>query len=164
MVGIRSRTQLTPEILDKRRSLISIGSFSVGTNQVALDCARRLGLPVFKNDCGNHHAVPPRLPPSQWRPIPAVRRRGRWAQPRCTPRSLASSAMATSTPSLPCLPKQSACASSSTTAPTSSSMATYTADRKPRWIARQVRRCLAARARHARTRGMITEREIRAMQ
>jgi D-3-phosphoglycerate dehydrogenase len=57
MVGIRSRTQLTPEILDKRRSLISIGSFSVGTNQIALDCARRMGLPVFNAPFSNTRSV-----------------------------------------------------------------------------------------------------------
>jgi D-3-phosphoglycerate dehydrogenase / 2-oxoglutarate reductase len=57
MVDIRSRTQLTPEILDKRRSLISIGSFSVGTNQIALDCARRMGLPVFNAPFSNTRSV-----------------------------------------------------------------------------------------------------------
>ena len=57
MVGIRSRTQLTPDILDKQRSLISIGCFSVGTNQVALDCASRMGLPVFNAPFSNTRSV-----------------------------------------------------------------------------------------------------------
>ncbi len=36
VVGIRSRTRLTAEALDGLRSLIAVGCFSVGTNQVDL--------------------------------------------------------------------------------------------------------------------------------
>ncbi|MBL8566600.1 MAG: phosphoglycerate dehydrogenase [Hyphomicrobiaceae bacterium] len=57
MVGIRSRSQLTPEVLDGNRSLIAIGCFSVGTNQVALDFARDMGLPVFNAPFSNTRSV-----------------------------------------------------------------------------------------------------------
>ncbi len=57
MVGIRSRSQLTPEVLDGNRSLIGIGCFSVGTNQVALDFARDMGLPVFNAPFSNTRSV-----------------------------------------------------------------------------------------------------------
>ncbi len=57
MVGIRSRTQLTKAVLDHQRSLIAIGCFSVGTNQVALDFARDIGLPVFNAPFSNTRSV-----------------------------------------------------------------------------------------------------------
>lgn len=57
MVGIRSRTQLTKEVLDHQRSLIAIGCFSVGTNQVALEFARDIGLPVFNAPFANTRSV-----------------------------------------------------------------------------------------------------------
>ncbi|MCB1520217.1 MAG: phosphoglycerate dehydrogenase [Hyphomicrobiaceae bacterium] len=57
MVGIRSRTQLTPAALDGMRSLIAIGCFSVGTNQVDLDVARHMGLPVFNAPFSNTRSV-----------------------------------------------------------------------------------------------------------
>lgn len=57
MVGIRSRTQLTKEVLDHQRTLIAIGCFSVGTNQVALEFARDIGLPVFNAPFANTRSV-----------------------------------------------------------------------------------------------------------
>ncbi len=57
MVGIRSRTQLTKDVLDHQRSLIAIGCFSVGTNQVALEFARDIGLPVFNAPFSNTRSV-----------------------------------------------------------------------------------------------------------
>jgi len=57
MLGIRSRTQLTPETLDGLRSLIAIGCFSVGTNQVDLNFARHMGLPVFNAPFSNTRSV-----------------------------------------------------------------------------------------------------------
>jgi D-3-phosphoglycerate dehydrogenase / 2-oxoglutarate reductase len=57
MVGIRSRTKLTAEALDGMRSLIAIGCFSVGTNQVGLDAARRMGIPVFNAPFSNTRSV-----------------------------------------------------------------------------------------------------------
>lgn len=46
-IGIRSRTQLTREVLEKAEKLIGIGCFCIGTNQVDLDSAREFGIPVF---------------------------------------------------------------------------------------------------------------------
>ncbi len=47
ILGIRSRTDLTREMLEAGDRLMAVGCFSVGTNQVDLDAARDLGIPVF---------------------------------------------------------------------------------------------------------------------
>ncbi|WP_088345341.1 MULTISPECIES: phosphoglycerate dehydrogenase [Rhodomicrobium] len=57
MLGIRSRTQLTPEALDGQRSVIAVGCFSVGTNQVDLLAARDMGVPVFNAPFSNTRSV-----------------------------------------------------------------------------------------------------------
>jgi D-3-phosphoglycerate dehydrogenase len=57
MLGIRSRTQLTAEVLDGADRLMAVGCFSVGTNQVDLDAARRLGIPVFNAPYSNTRSV-----------------------------------------------------------------------------------------------------------
>jgi D-3-phosphoglycerate dehydrogenase / 2-oxoglutarate reductase len=57
MLGIRSRTQLTADILEAADRLIVVGCFSVGTNQVDLDAARRLGIPVFNAPYSNTRSV-----------------------------------------------------------------------------------------------------------
>ena len=57
ILGIRSRTQLTPQVLEAADRLITIGCFSVGTNQVDLDAAERLGLPVFNAPFSNTRSV-----------------------------------------------------------------------------------------------------------
>lgn len=57
MVGIRSRTRLNAQALDGMRSLIAIGCFSVGTNQVDLDAARHTGIPVFNAPFSNTRSV-----------------------------------------------------------------------------------------------------------
>ena len=57
MLGIRSRTQLTPEVLDGLRSVIAVGCFSVGTNQVDLGPARDMGIPVFNAPFSNTRSV-----------------------------------------------------------------------------------------------------------
>ena len=41
IVGIRSRTQMTEEILKKAKKLFAIGCYSIGTNQVNLDAAKK---------------------------------------------------------------------------------------------------------------------------
>lgn len=56
-IGIRSRTQLTKEILQKADKLIAIGCFCIGTNQVDLDAARTLGIPVFNAPYSNTRSV-----------------------------------------------------------------------------------------------------------
>ena len=57
MLGIRSRTQLTAEVLEAADRLMVVGCFSVGTNQVDLDAARRLGIPVFNAPYSNTRSV-----------------------------------------------------------------------------------------------------------
>jgi len=57
MLGIRSRTQLTAEALDNQRSVIAVGCFSVGTNQVDLFSARDFGIPVFNAPFSNTRSV-----------------------------------------------------------------------------------------------------------
>ncbi len=57
MVGIRSRTQLKSAALDNMRSIIAVGCFSVGTNQVDLDATRHMGLPVFNAPFSNTRSV-----------------------------------------------------------------------------------------------------------
>lgn len=47
VLGVRSRTRVTPAHLDKARRLLAIGCFAVGTDQVALDAATSRGVAVF---------------------------------------------------------------------------------------------------------------------
>jgi D-3-phosphoglycerate dehydrogenase len=57
LLGIRSRTQITPEVIEAADRLIAIGCFSVGTNQVDLDAARQNGVPVFNAPFSNTRSV-----------------------------------------------------------------------------------------------------------
>jgi D-3-phosphoglycerate dehydrogenase len=57
LLGIRSRTQITPEVLEAADRLIAIGCFSVGTNQVDLNAARQHGIPVFNAPFSNTRSV-----------------------------------------------------------------------------------------------------------
>jgi D-3-phosphoglycerate dehydrogenase / 2-oxoglutarate reductase len=57
MLGIRSRTQLTKEVLAAADGLMAVGCFSVGTNQVDLQGARRRGIPVFNAPFSNTRSV-----------------------------------------------------------------------------------------------------------
>src|SRR5713226_2107019 len=57
LLGIRSRTQLTLDIFSDADRLIAVGCFSVGTNQVDLDAARKCGVPVFNAPFSNTRSV-----------------------------------------------------------------------------------------------------------
>ena len=57
LLGIRSRTQITADVLEAADRLIAIGCFSVGTNQVDIDAARRSGIPVFNAPFSNTRSV-----------------------------------------------------------------------------------------------------------
>lgn len=57
MLGIRSRTQLTEEIFAAAGTLVAVGCFSVGTNQVDLKEAHRRGIPVFNAPFSNTRSV-----------------------------------------------------------------------------------------------------------
>jgi D-3-phosphoglycerate dehydrogenase len=57
IVGIRSRTQLTADVLAQGKRLLAVGCFCIGTNQVNLDAARKLGVPVFNAPYSNTRSV-----------------------------------------------------------------------------------------------------------
>lgn len=57
LLGIRSRTQITPDVIDGIRSLVAIGCFSVGTNQVDLKACSEMGIPVFNAPFSNTRSV-----------------------------------------------------------------------------------------------------------
>jgi D-3-phosphoglycerate dehydrogenase len=57
LIGIRSRTQLTDAVFAAAPALLGVGCFSVGTNQVDLDAARRRGIPVFNAPYSNTRSV-----------------------------------------------------------------------------------------------------------
>ncbi|MET1025091.1 MAG: phosphoglycerate dehydrogenase [Pseudoxanthomonas sp.] len=57
IIGIRSRTQLTEEVLSHARRLIAVGCFCIGTNQVDTDAAELAGIPVFNAPYSNTRSV-----------------------------------------------------------------------------------------------------------
>lgn len=56
-IGIRSKTQVTPRVLEAAASLRAVGNFCIGTNQVALDVAHERGVPVFNAPFSNTRSV-----------------------------------------------------------------------------------------------------------
>ncbi len=56
-LGIRSRTQITDEVLQHAPKLAAIGCFCIGTNQVDLVAAARRGIPVFNAPFSNTRSV-----------------------------------------------------------------------------------------------------------
>ena len=56
-VGIRSRTQLSAEVLAHAPKLIAVGCFCIGTNQVDLVAARQRGIAVFNAPFSNTRSV-----------------------------------------------------------------------------------------------------------
>ncbi|MGB3450423.1 MULTISPECIES: phosphoglycerate dehydrogenase [unclassified Simplicispira] len=56
-IGIRSRTQLTAEVLAHANKLVAIGCFCIGTNQVDLKAARDRGIAVFNAPYSNTRSV-----------------------------------------------------------------------------------------------------------
>ena len=57
MVGLRSRTQLTKEVLENSPHLTAIGCFCIGTNQVDIKTAQKIGIPVFNAPFSNTRSV-----------------------------------------------------------------------------------------------------------
>jgi D-3-phosphoglycerate dehydrogenase len=57
IIGIRSRTELTKEILNHANRLITIGCYSIGTNQVDKKTAKSMGIPVFNAPFSNTRSV-----------------------------------------------------------------------------------------------------------
>ena len=56
-LGIRSRTQLTAEVLRAAPKLVAVGAFCIGTNQIDLHTAMELGVPVFNAPFSNTRSV-----------------------------------------------------------------------------------------------------------
>ncbi|NUW71158.1 phosphoglycerate dehydrogenase [Vibrio mediterranei] len=56
-IGIRSRTNLTEEVINAADKLVAIGCFCIGTNQVNLDAAAKRGVPVFNAPFSNTRSV-----------------------------------------------------------------------------------------------------------
>jgi D-3-phosphoglycerate dehydrogenase len=56
-VGIRSRTQLTADVLDNANKLVAVGCFCIGTNQVDLAAAAERGIAVFNAPFSNTRSV-----------------------------------------------------------------------------------------------------------
>lgn len=57
ILGIRSRSKLTKEILQKFKNLSCVGCFCIGTDQVDLESAKTLGIPVFNAPFSNTRSV-----------------------------------------------------------------------------------------------------------
>src|SRR4029078_12220262 len=57
VLGIRSKTQVTPAVLDAARRMLAVGAFCIGTNQIALRHANRCGVPVFNAPFSNTRSV-----------------------------------------------------------------------------------------------------------
>lgn len=57
LLGIRSKTEVTDAVLAAAPRLLAIGCFCIGTNQVALERAAGLGVPVFNSPFSNTRSV-----------------------------------------------------------------------------------------------------------
>lgn len=57
ILGIRSKTQITPRVLEAARKLQAIGCFCIGVNQVDLATATRQGVVVFNAPYSNTRSV-----------------------------------------------------------------------------------------------------------
>ncbi|GLR71035.1 phosphoglycerate dehydrogenase [Agaribacter marinus] len=56
-VGIRSRTQLTENVIEHAKKLVAVGCFCIGTNQVNLSATQIRGIPVFNAPFSNTRSV-----------------------------------------------------------------------------------------------------------
>jgi D-3-phosphoglycerate dehydrogenase len=57
LLGIRSKTRVTPKVIEAGRRLLSVGCFCIGTNQVALEAAAKRGVVVFNAPFSNTRSV-----------------------------------------------------------------------------------------------------------
>ncbi|WP_168582591.1 phosphoglycerate dehydrogenase [Gephyromycinifex aptenodytis] len=57
LLGIRSTTQVSAAALEANPHLMAVGTFCIGTNQVDLEAAARLGIPVFNAPFSNTRSV-----------------------------------------------------------------------------------------------------------
>jgi len=57
LLGIRSKTHITPKVLDEGRRLLAVGAFCIGTNQIDLLHSNRRGVPAFNAPFSNTRSV-----------------------------------------------------------------------------------------------------------
>lgn len=57
VIGIRSKSEITPKVLRSSTRLMAIGCFCIGTNQVHLEEAKAKGIPVFNAPHSNTRSV-----------------------------------------------------------------------------------------------------------
>ena len=57
VLGIRSKSEITAQILEKNKHLLAIGAFCIGTNQIDLAKATESGVPVFNAPHSNTRSV-----------------------------------------------------------------------------------------------------------
>ena len=57
MIGIRSKTKITKNVLDAADKLIAIGAFCIGVNQIDLKTATEKGIAVFNAPHANTRSV-----------------------------------------------------------------------------------------------------------
>jgi D-3-phosphoglycerate dehydrogenase len=57
VLGIRSKTLVTPHVIDEARRLLAIGAFCIGTNQISLAHANKRGMPAFNAPFSNTRSV-----------------------------------------------------------------------------------------------------------
>lgn len=57
ILGIRSKTKLSKEVLEQADKLLAVGCFCIGTNQVHLPTATAKGIPVFNAPYSNTRSV-----------------------------------------------------------------------------------------------------------
>jgi D-3-phosphoglycerate dehydrogenase len=57
LLGIRSKTQVTGDVLKQSPELLAIGAFCIGTNQISIDAASELGVAIFNAPFSNTRSV-----------------------------------------------------------------------------------------------------------
>lgn len=57
VLGIRSKTQLTPKVLDAANKLLVVGAFCIGTTQIDLEYCQKKGVVVFNAPYSNTRSV-----------------------------------------------------------------------------------------------------------
>jgi D-3-phosphoglycerate dehydrogenase len=57
VLGIRSRTNITKRVLEQAPDLLAIGAYCIGTNQIDMQAASRLGVSVFNAPYSNTRSV-----------------------------------------------------------------------------------------------------------
>jgi len=57
LLGIRSKTHITPKVLDEARRLLAVGAFCIGTNQIDLTHSNKKGVPAFNAPFSNTRSV-----------------------------------------------------------------------------------------------------------